>query len=76
MFPVRYELNFYINLLRNSVFKGLTLLLCSAYHFLPSLVAPFPVLTSLLLAVKQQQDINMRFDRHPYERTYIHVQTA
>jgi hypothetical protein len=23
MFPVRYELNFYINLLRNSVFKGL-----------------------------------------------------
>jgi hypothetical protein len=22
MFPVRYELNFYINLLRNSVFKG------------------------------------------------------
>jgi hypothetical protein len=24
MFPVRYELNSYINLLRNSVFKGLT----------------------------------------------------
>jgi hypothetical protein len=24
MFPVRYGLNFYINLLRNSVFKGLT----------------------------------------------------
>jgi hypothetical protein len=23
MFPVRYELNSYINLLRNSVFKGL-----------------------------------------------------
>jgi hypothetical protein len=23
MFPVRYELRFYINLLRNSVFKGL-----------------------------------------------------
>jgi hypothetical protein len=23
MFPVRYELNFYVNLLRNSVFKGL-----------------------------------------------------
>jgi hypothetical protein len=23
MFPVRYELHFYINLLRNSVFKGL-----------------------------------------------------
>jgi hypothetical protein len=23
VFPVRYELNFYINLLRNSVFKGL-----------------------------------------------------
>jgi hypothetical protein len=22
MFPVRYELNFYINLLRNSFFKG------------------------------------------------------
>jgi hypothetical protein len=27
MFPVRYELNSYINLLRNSVFKGLTLFL-------------------------------------------------
>jgi hypothetical protein len=25
MFPVRYELNSYINLLRNSVFKGLIL---------------------------------------------------
>jgi hypothetical protein len=25
MFPVRYELNSYINLLRNSVFKGLKL---------------------------------------------------
>jgi hypothetical protein len=24
VFPVRYELNSYINLLRNSVFKGLT----------------------------------------------------
>jgi hypothetical protein len=34
MFPVRYELNSYINLLRNSVFKGLispiTLLLFSS----------------------------------------------
>jgi hypothetical protein len=26
MFPVRYELNSYINLLRNSVFKGLSCL--------------------------------------------------
>jgi hypothetical protein len=25
MFPVRYELNSYINLLRNSVFKGITI---------------------------------------------------
>jgi hypothetical protein len=29
MFPVRYELNFYINLLRNSVFKGLILAILS-----------------------------------------------
>jgi hypothetical protein len=29
MFPVRYELNSYINLLRNSVFKGLS---NSAYY--------------------------------------------
>jgi hypothetical protein len=27
MFPVRYGLNFYINFLRNSVFKGLILVL-------------------------------------------------
>jgi hypothetical protein len=32
MFPVRYELNSYINLLRNSVFKGLSLLRPETYR--------------------------------------------
>jgi hypothetical protein len=31
MFPVMYELDFYINLLRNSVFKGLTILSCNMH---------------------------------------------
>jgi hypothetical protein len=41
MFPVRYELNFYINLLRNSVFKGLKTAVnwCSSSAYTPDRAA-------------------------------------
>jgi hypothetical protein len=54
VFPVRYKLNFYINLLRNSLFKGLNLKFTMNPHFVEvtdDLIKQAQTLQSLLVDI-------------------------